>query len=191
MTAAFGEGVEVKDFTGYDIVESGEDIVGITISFQSATAIEANHPYLIKVTKAITAEEGFTVDGVDIDPDEEPTKQVGTKKAERGYFIGTYKANTAVPDEDLFISNDRFYYSNGSTKMKAFRGYFELADVLKSVEEAGASARINMIDVEPTSIANAKVNLNANDSYFNLAGQKVQNPKKGLYIKNNKKVVLK
>lgn len=190
MTAAFGEGVEVKDFTSWSSTEDAGGIVGITIGFTTVTAMEANHPYLIKVANAISAEDGFTVDGVDIAAEEEPTKQVGTKKAERGYFIGTYVANTTVPEEDLFVSNDKFYYSNGNTKMKAFRGYFELADVLTSVEDA--SARINIMDGDATGIAEMRTVRNAkNETFYDLSGRRVAQPVKGLYITNNKKVVIK
>lgn len=191
LTAAFGEGVQVKDFSSWSSTMDGTtgNIVGITIGFSSVTAMEANHPYLIKVTNAITAENGFTVDDVDIVPEDEPTKQVGTNNANRGLFIGTYVANTTVPENDLFISNDRFYYSNGSTKMKAFRGYFELADVLTSVE--GAASRI-MISDETTGIADVRSEMSeGKDLYYSIAGQKVENPQKGLYIKNGKKVIIK
>lgn len=192
MVEAFGQGVEVKDFTSWSSVEDEVtgDIVSIKIGFTPVVAMEANHPYLIKVTNAITAEEGFTVDGVDIDPDDEPTKQVGTKKAERGYFIGTYVANTIVPEDDLFISNDKFYYSKGKTKMKAFRGYFELADVITDIENA--STRITLSDDETTGITNLNGKM-SNDSsdYYDLQGRKVVAVRKGLYIKNNKKVVIK
>ena len=195
VKAAFGDDVLLKDFIGAETTKEGDNVVGITVKFADVTAIEANHPYLINVSSDVSE---FTVDGVDIDPVAEPSVDKDEKSVKIGKnwmtfynrFVGTYVAQTEVPELCLFISNDKFYYSNGSTKMKAFRGYFDFYDVLTAVEQ-GASARINMIDVEPTGIANAKVNLNANDSYFNLAGQKVQNPKKGLYIKNNKKVVLK
>ena len=191
LTAAFGAGVEVKDFTSWSSTEDPGtgDIVGITIGFTSVTAMEANHPYLIKVANAITAEEGFTVDGVDIDPEDEPFIQVGKSKATRGYFTGTYVANTIVPEEALFVSNDKFYYSNGSTKMKAFRGYFELADVLTSVE--GAAAHI-MISDETTGIADVRSLISEDEGgYYSISGQKVLNPQKGMYIKNGKKVIIK
>lgn len=187
MTAAFGAGVEVKDFTSWSSTEEGDNIVGITIGFTAVTAMEANHPYLIKVANAITAEEGFTVDGVDIAPEAEPTKQVGTTKKTRGYFYGTYVANTTVPEYNLFISNDRFYYSNGSTKMKAFRGYFELYDYLSSLDEAGA--RISILDEDVTGIANVKTLSVESRDYYDLQGRKVENPGKGLYISNGRKVV--
>lgn len=191
LTAAFGAGVEVKDFTSWSSTEDPGtgDIVGITIGFTSVTAMEANHPYLIKVANAITAEEGFTVDGVDIDPEDEPFIQVGKSKATRGYFTGTYVANTIVPEEALFVSNDKFYYSNGSTKMKAFRGYFELADVLTSVD--GAAAHI-MISDETTGIADVRSLISEDEGgYYSISGQKVLNPQKGMYIKNGKKVIIK
>ena len=187
MTAAFGAGVEVKDFTSWSSTEDAGDIVGITIGFTAVTAMEANHPYLIKVANAITAEDGFTVDGVDIAPEAEPTKQVGTTKKTRGYFYGTYVANTTVPEYNLFISNDRFYYSNGSTKMKAFRGYFELYDYLSSLDEAGA--RISIVDEDVTGIANVKTLSVGSSDFYDLQGRKVENPGKGLYINNGRKVV--
>ena len=187
MTAAFGAGVEVKDFTSWSSTEDAGNIVGITIGFTAVTAMEANHPYLIKVANAITAEEGFTVDGVDIAPEAEPTKQVGTTKKTKGYFYGTYVANTTVPECNLFISNDRFYYSNGSTKMKAFRGYFDLYDYLSSLDEAGA--RISIVDEDVTGIANVKTLSVGSSDYYDLQGRKVENPGKGLYINNGRKVV--
>jgi len=195
MTAAFGEGVEVKNFTGYDIVESGDDIVGITISFESATAIEANHPYLIKVANAITAEEGFTVDGVDIAPEDEPVVSYGftTGKGSKAVyhpadFIGTYVAEITLPENDLFISNNRFYYSAGETKMKAYRAYFEFDDVLTALDEAGA--RITMIDSETTGITEYRGKM-SDDTYYDLQGRKVESPRKGVYIVNGSKIAVK
>lgn len=188
VKAAFGNDVELGDFSSWSSEEdAGGDITAITVGFTTATAIEANHPYIIKVTSAITE---FTVDGVNIDPEAEPTKQVGTKKAERGYFIGTYAANTTVPQETLFLNSNKFWYSTGNTKMKAFRGWFEFADVLTGYE-ANAPVFITF-ENETTGIAeNEKVRAIENDAFYNLNGQRVMNPKKGLYIKNNKKIIVK
>ena len=187
VKAAFGNDVLLKDFTSWSSEEdAGGDIVSLTIGFTPVTEMEANHPYLIKVSSAISE---FTVDGVDIAPTAEPVKQVGTKLKERGYFYGNYVAETAVPEFNLFISNDKFYYSNGSTKIKAFRGYFELRDVLTSVEDA--SARIFIGD-ETTGVAEVRGQMeDGRCDYYDLQGRKVETPKKGLYITNNKKVIIK
>ena len=133
-------------------------------------------------------EKEFNVDGVDIEVEDEPTVQVGKKKADRGYFIGTYTANTTVPDENLFLSGNHFWYSAGTTQMKAFRGYFELADVLTDVEEAGARIAIS-IDEDPTGIIS--VNKSKKDSrvYYDLKGRRTEKPIKGnIYIVDGKKV---
>ena len=58
---------------------------------------------------------------------------------------------------------------------------------------SGADAReLNVVfaDDEPTAIETVKVE-KANNEYFNLAGQRVAQPTKGLYIVNGKKVVVK
>lgn len=187
VKAAFGDDVELGDFSSWSSEENdGGDIVAITVGFTSVTAIEANHPYIIRVSSAISE---FTADNVSIDAEEEPTKQVGTKKAERGYFIGTYTANTAVPNETLFLNGNQFWYSTGSTKMKAFRGWFEFADVLTEVENASAPVFISF-NSDVTAIRNIEQS-EGDGRYYNLNGQHVTNVKKGLYIKNGKKVVVK
>ena len=190
ITSAFGAGAEIKDFPSWSSEEDDEtgDIVSITIGFTPVTDMEANHPYLIKVANAITYENGFTVENVDIAPVATPKKQVGKSKT-KGTFYGNYVADSEVPENNLFVSNNKFYYSNGSTKMKAFRGYFELYDYLSILDEG--DARISMVDDETTGINTVHGSgINAEGTY-DLQGRKIENPKKGLYINNGKKVVVK
>jgi hypothetical protein len=190
VTSAFGAGTEIKDFTSWSSKEDDEtgDIVSITIGFTPVTTMAANHPYLIKVANAITYEDGFTIENVNIAPEATPNKQIGKGK-KRGTFYGNYVANSEVPENDLFVSNNKFYYSNGSTKMKAFRGYFDLYDYLSILDEG--DARISMVDDDVTGI-NTVHGANGNaDGTYDLQGRKVENPKKGLYINNGKKVVIK
>ena len=71
VTDAFGTDVELLDFSGAVSEKDADDnIVKITLNFASVTAIEANHPYVLKISTAIDYENGFTVDGVVIDPSE-------------------------------------------------------------------------------------------------------------------------
>ena len=92
VESAFGEDVQLADFSDYDTEEEGDDVTGITINFTDAYGIEANHPYIIKVSSAITE---FTADGVDIAPDEENAYTVydngltGKKRIIYGWFTGT------------------------------------------------------------------------------------------------------
>jgi len=192
---AFGSDVQLADFTSWASEEDEEgNIVGISVGFENVSEVEANHPYIIKVASTV---EEFTADGVDIEPEDEPTVQVGKKKAERGYFIGTYVAGTEVPQNDLFLSGNQFWYSTGKTKMKAFRAYFEFADVLTVVEEAAAKVRFN-IGGAPTAIEGIAAGKYGQDgAVYDLSGRRLSVSSassalpKGLYIVNGKKVIIK
>ena len=196
VKAAFGSDVQLGDFTGAESETDGDDnVVGITVKFADATAIEANHPYVIKVSSDVTE---FTVDGVDIEAEDEPSVDCdrigkGTKKDPYLYnsFVGTYVANTDVPDQCLFLSENKFWYSAGATKMKAFRAYFDFYDVLTEVEEAGAPVFISFGDEVSTGISESSREAVGSGRYYNLQGVEVVHPRKGLYIVNGKKVVLK
>lgn len=184
VAEAFGADAQLGDFTAWESEEDENgNITAINVNFDVITAIEANHPVIIKTTEDITE---FTADAVDIEPEEEPTVQVGKKKAERGYFTGTFVANTTVPEYDLFLSENMFWYSTGLTKMKALRAYFEFADVLTNVEEAGAKVNLNFND--NTSLALMPSSKGKGNNRYNLQGQRVSNNYKGIVIENGKKV---
>ncbi len=187
MKEAFGNDVQLANFTGYEAEEDdGGDIVGITVKFASANAIEANHPYIIKVSKAITE---FTVDNVDVDPEGEPT--VATVKRTRkawSELIGTYVANTEVPSKTLFLNSNKFYYSTGSTKMKGYRAYFDFYDVLTDVDD-NYEVKMYINEIE-TKVEGLNV-LDAAGNVYDLSGRKVSKAQRGVYIVNGKKVLVK
>ena len=186
VKAAFGNDVQLADADSYETTEDGGDIVGINIKFNNATAIEANHPYIIKVSSAITS---FVVDGVVVAPaDKERNRR--TSLGSGSYFVGNYVSQTAVPEFCLFLSGNKFWYSLGDTKIKAFRGYFDLKDVLTDVEDTYGSRIIMSFD-EATGINTIDHSSFTINRYFDLQGRSVENPGKGIYLKNGKKVVVK
>lgn len=195
VTAAFGSEVQLGDFNGIESTydEAEENIIGILVNFNDATAIEANHPYIIKVKDAISE---FTVDGVDITP----TEELSVDKDEYSYtvkgktyymynsFVGTFVANTEVPENCLFLNSNMFYYSTGATTMKAFRAYFDFYDILSEVENAEARISFAIAEDQATGISNVKREAEGDDKYYNLKGQRVEKPGKGIYIFKGKKV---
>ena len=154
---------------------------GTTLHFTSVAAPVANKAYLVvptatgltlsetgKSIAATPADLGTTVSGVD--------------------FIGTLAATT-IPASDGSYSY--YAYNNGSlvkittnaATLPAFRGYFKVA---------GASARsLNIsLDNEATGISTLLMNNGkVNNEVYNLKGQRVSQPTKGLYIVNGKKVI--
>ena len=195
MKEAFGDGIQLADFTGYEASYDDEDnVTAIKVNFSSVSSMEANHPYIIKVNKPISE---FTLNEVDIDPEEEPVHAV-VKRTRKQWseMIGTYVANTEVPEMTLFLSGNQFWYSTGNTKMKAFRAYFDFYDVLTDVEASGAKI-IFVVNDEVSDIVGVSALDNVNGDVFTVQGIRVgknidmKHLPKGLYIVNGKKYTVK
>ena len=193
LKAAFGDGYDLEEFTGYEAEkDAANKVVGLKLNFTKNTkAAKINTPYIIKTSKDISEFEvnkkiapGSTKKSITIMDDDTG------EDVEIASMTGTYQAGTIVPKNSIFLSGNKFYYSTGNTKMKGFRAYFTLNDVLADVASAGASIFISF-DGETTGIENIQRTV-GDDRYYNLNGQHVENLKKGqIYIKNNKKVVVK
>ncbi len=191
VKAAFGEDTQLADFDGYEAgTDDDDNVVAISVKFKNATAIEANHPYLIKVTQDVS---GFTVDGVDIDPEEEPTvAAIKRTKKQWSEMIGTYVPKT-IDSQMLFLNGNKFWYSAGKTQMKGYRAYFDFYDVLTAVEEAGARISMNFTD-ETTGISlTPSLSLRGEGSIYTLDGRQIQRStlRKGIYVKQGKKMIVK
>jgi len=203
---AFGEDVQIADFTGADSeFDEADNCVGIKVNFTSVTAIEANHPYVIKVSVPITE---FALNGVDIVADEDEAivefdnGRTGSRRVVYSGFYGIYQAETVLGEFTLFLSDNKFWYSTGLTKMKAFRAYFDFHDILTEVEKGTASSRIKMTfeDKNTTDIVEFVNNKYVDGKCFDLQGRKIDYMQatshssrfnKGVYIVNGKKQVIK
>ena len=197
VKTVFGNDVQLAYFVGYDVEKDGTNVTGISINFEEddlSEGLSSNYPYIIKTSNDVTE---FTLTAMDIEPDDIIQQTYSSGKGankKTGSFIGIYQANTVVPNNSLFLSSNKFWYSAGLTKMKAFRAYFTLNDVLTDI--GSANTRVLMsFDGDITGINDA-THLNANerimkDEGYDLQGRKVENPSKGLYIINNKKVLVK
>ncbi|MBR6601586.1 MAG: hypothetical protein IKK87_07040, partial [Bacteroidaceae bacterium] len=89
----------------------------------------------------------------------------------------------------LFLNSNKFYYSSGKTPIMGFRGYFVLKDVLSSVDNA-ASAITLRIGEETTGLEAFQKGCAADGKVYDLQGRMIENPGKGIYIKNNKKIII-
>ena len=171
----FGDDVQLADLQGYDVNINGD----ISVNFASTTAIEAHHPYIIKTTKDITQ---FKVNSVAITsatPTYAPTANAS--------FTGVYAAGTVVPSGSLFLSGNKFYYSAGKTVSPAYRGYFTFADKV-------AGARLAFTIDGTTDTVTPIADIAADDAtgapaVYNLQGQRVAEPQRGIYIIDGKKII--
>lgn len=186
---AFGDDVALYDFAGYETEEDvDENIIGISIKFNTldvAAGMEANHPYVIKVKADVTS---FTVEGVDIDPEDDPTvAAIKRTKKQWSELVGTYVANTTLEATNIFLSENKFWYSTGLTKMKAFRAYFDFYDVITEIEDAYAPIKVRF-DFDATAIDAIATGKGAVEGTFDMNGRKIEGVQRGLNIVDGKKV---
>ena len=173
----FGEGAKFFSFTDY---ADGN----LKFSTVSGETLNPATPYIVYLPAAM-AEKVFTWDSpvissVYVGSDNIKTTHNGAT------FQGTYAPMEAGTMEDKWgvTSEAKIAKGTATASIKGFRAYFVLPDGV-------SGARLSFYDDATgiTTIIGAD-ELN-DDKVYNLGGQRVQNPKKGLYIINGKKVVIK
>ena len=192
---ALGSDVQLAEFEDYEAEYDADDnVTGLTVNFVATDLSEGfygNYPYLVKTSKDITE---FLVTAT-IDPDEEDAVaeftngKTGPKKEVYGSLIGTYHAGDAIPNNGLFLSGNKFWYSAGATKIKAFRAYFMLNEVLSGVAEAKVRF---MVDEDAAAIEGITPDME-NGVWYTLDGRQLNGKptEKGVYIVDGKKVLIK
>jgi hypothetical protein len=212
LVEAFGENVFLAEFKSTEV-----DGDVLKVNFERTDleeGLEANHPYCIYSGNALSE---FEVKNVLVSPDEEAAQlfvdngKSGRQKVEYGYFHGTLKySETYLPEEDgdclLYLLDNKFYYNEQSIWMNAFRGYFELYDFTPEfgesiIGEDGSQAVNNAIftiDGEATAIEGMNFKVittgdvyNVNGMYMGRAEDVMSTLPRGIYVINNKKVVVK
>ena len=197
--AAFGADVQVAEFAGFETTYSDEDDVtpdAITIKLTPLTmtarkGMTGGKPYMIKTSQDITTFQADDVTLADAVTDVQGADDFDTA----GKLTGSLVATT-IPADGLYVSDNKFWYSAGQTAVKAFRCWFELGAVLDQETDFGARVYLAFED-ETTGIkAIGNFTISQSDDFYDLSGRKIvksSNGKmpKGLYIVNNKKVVVK
>lgn len=201
---AFGTSTEeakLGDFVDWEAssLEDNEDyIYKIDMRFDNVDAIAANHPYIIKTPKDIT---DFSVLHKDISPNNnavttiEHSIKIGGKTYRfYSYMRGNYVAGKLLDKDILFLNDNKFWYSAGNTKIKAFRAYFDVDDKLSKLNEE-ASSKINILFGDEVTSIKDNVRQNETDKIYSVSGQYMGKDTKrlqrGVYIVNGKKVVKK
>jgi len=198
LKAAFGDDVQLSDFIGVDTeFDDDDNVKGIKVHFADVTELEANHPYIIKTSNAI---DEFTVDGVDISVDEAYVEydngKTGSRRVVYSGFYGTYRAQTMLDKNTLFLNNNKFWYSAGNTKMKAFRAYFEFLDVLPDIEDSNVKV-FYVIDSSATGVEAVNSDNASVHGVYTIEGMFLGNNvdihslPKGMYIVDGKKIIIK
>ena len=194
LKEALDSDVKLAEFEDYEADYTGDDVTGLTVNLVATDLTEGfygNYPYLVKTSADITE---FIVTST-IDPDEEgavaeyDNGKTGKQRKVLGSLIGTYHAGDAIPADGLFLNGNKFWYSAGATKIKAFRAYFMLNEVLSGVAEAKVRF---MVDEDAAAIEGITPDME-DGVWYTLDGRQLNGKptEKGVYIVNNKKVLIK
>ena len=123
-----------------------------------------------------------------------PVVASGTEVTENAFLVNT-DGTTFAGDNDYYyfglLKNTLTFgtFDPSSVAIPASKAYLK---VLKSSLDAGARLNISFADDEPTGIADVRGKMSdVRGGYYNLSGLRVDQPQKGLYIVNGKKVVIK
>jgi hypothetical protein len=197
---AFGDDVKVAEFIDYDFNEKDAYIVEFEAVDAANEGLMKNYPYVIKVSKAI---DEFIVKDVLVDADEASAYieydngKVGKQRKVYATMYGTLKAETEVPENCLFLRDNKFFVSTGSSKINAFRGYFNISGYEYGAGEAnftfsvdGEATDIEGININGKEIVTGDV-YSVNGTYMGKAENVMNKLPRGVYIVNNKKVVVK
>ena len=120
------------------------------------------------------------------------------------YVEGNFMKGVTLRKETIGTADNvsRFYISGGTlhemTQPKQFGNHKSFMEISTADIPAGAKVMLSFIETEDesetTGIDNMMVDENTDDDskvYYNLKGQRVYKPSKGIYIHNGKKVIIK
>ena len=170
------------------------------LNFNAATAIEAGKPYIVKWTRpdGYTVGGGFDITnplfyGVTVSADA-PVAVASTDGAVS--FVGSYSpVSLAANDKTVLYlgAENKLYWPSAAKTVGACRALFRLGG------DAVAHARafnLNFVDENTTGIistTNFTNYTNSAGAWYDMQGRKLtaQPTKKGLYIHNGKKIIIK
>lgn len=164
----FGAGTKAAEFSSE---------LGGVLHFTLVTSLSANKPYLLYPKENKTS---MTFSGITIQ-----SGGAGSSSPAPGNytFRGIYSP-TNIDGKYFIAAGNKIKESNGGN-LKGFRAY---------IEANGGSAREMSFVVDEantTGIEDVKRETITNNRYYNLNGQRISMPVKGLYIVNGKKVNIK
>lgn len=196
LQEVFGEGTQVWGYSGvYDNTLCFDEPVTAV-----GKGMTADTPYLIKPG---VAKGEYEFNGEDVDYtsfDGSPSLAVaGGKKGTEQYtstYQGTY-TNQKIPTYAYYLKNNHFYYMPGENTTLGWKAYGGIVYVGEGNSE-GSGTNVSAFDLavghsgDASVIESYQMETKASDQpLYNLAGQQVRQPKRGIYVRNGKKIIIK
>ena len=191
------EVADLNDVRQYDRDDDGVKDSTVIESFKVTRGIlEANYPYLIRAK--VVGEKTITVTNAILYAAEENSIDCSSIR-EKFTFTGTY---SRLSSEELPQGEGYYALSGGvwkpiaeGTSLGAFRFYLKIDGRNSSNSGQNNVIRMRVIDEngdeETTGIESSTLNPQPSTKIYDLQGRCVEQPVKGLYIVNGKKIIIK
>jgi hypothetical protein len=152
-----------------------------TVTLTEVSDVPANTGVVLKAASALTKTENYSID------------KTMSSSTPQGSLTGNASAATA---HDAFDGFDLYMLTlNASGKaqfMKCTEGAIAAGKAFLKVTKTGGAREFRVVFADESTGINAVAAEQAvNGQTYNLAGQRVAQPQKGLYIVNGKKVIIK
>lgn len=152
---------------------------GNTMKFKDAAGIEAGKPYLVKPDENV---ENPVFANVTLSAAAPQTVTNGNYS-----FVGLYSPSALATNKtELFLKSDgKLYYpAAGSAHLPGMRAYFKVPE--------GQLVRLLPDDADVTSVVDVEQRQTVTDgnALYDLQGRKVTQLKKGVYIRDGKKIII-
>ena len=176
-----GENVEtVLEYTG--TTTSGDKI---TLNFSEVETLSPNVPYAIMMTAETPLPEFENKTLI------EPTDLTVTDANGMFDFVGTYtcwtkNVDSPIVNGDYVAGATEFKKAKGGNGLKAYRAYLKKADTVDPTNVAFNFDGYVVEGIEAVELLNQ-----LSGDMYNLNGQRVGTPQRGIYIKDGKKIVVK
>ena len=194
LTKYFGSDMKLANLGGITFKNNNQDM---EVKFKSikSPAIEANHPYLIKLGSEFTKTtwsfsiiDDVTVNAVDL-----PLFKAGDATFYGTYVLTSMTGRKATYYHPIYLQENNIYWlKNGKTlNLKGFRGWMEVKDISNCIDN-NSNVNFFVDDDEIDGIDGITINKPV-EGVYDLQGRKVNDEhlKKSIYIIDGKKVVVK
>ena len=190
------QGATLMELGNSDACNTGFDASSSTLNleFVAADGIEAGHAYIVKWTSGSDIENPV-FNGVRVE-NEDPNNQEVISKDGKVSFRGTYDFTTYADADNtiLFLGgNNTLYYPQNDASIGAFRAYFQLNGIT-AADINPNNVKMFFGDEVETGIIDArgkKEDGRGDGVIYNIAGQRLNKPQRGINIVNGKKIVIK
>ena len=160
------------------------------MTFTSQAILAPNTPHLFEVLPTVVGE--TTLSGP-VNGTVEKTTEAKSAKYEGAQFAGTYEGLRAEIASQVYVVGAVGKIGRTTKALKPGRCYFTREDPDSHASFGGTT--IEFIDEDGTTSVSEELRVKSEEDatapVYDLQGRRVENPKKGLYIVNGKKVVIK